>query len=152
MVLFHFGKAFRHGLASLLLGSMLANGAVAAGASSPSDAADALNEALHGGDEARVRSLLADDVLIYEAGGEERSRGEYAAHHLAADIAFMAKMERQVLSRRVYRFTDGAVVSTRSRLRGSYKGRAVDSVSTETVVMRRQEGAWKVVHVHWSSR
>ena len=36
-------------------------------------------------------------------------------------------------------------------MRGTYKGNGVDQVTTETMVLRRVGGAWKIVHIHWSS-
>jgi hypothetical protein len=34
---------------------------------------------------------------------------------------------------------------------GTYKGKAVDRLTTETMVLRRVGAAWKIVHIHWSS-
>jgi ketosteroid isomerase-like protein len=131
---------------------MSTNWALAATDGTPAEVAVALNKALGRGDEAAVHAVMAEDVLIYESGGVERSWAEYSKHHLAADIEYMSALERTVLSRKVYAFADGSVVATRSRLTGSYKGRTVDGVSTETLVLRLQEDGWKIVHIHWSSR
>jgi len=137
----------------LLVLGLLFSPLVQAGApKGPADVAARLSSALAQGDTAAVRGLLAKDVLIYEAGGEERSLQEYASHHLTADIGFMSSLQRVVLSQSVYQMGDGAVVATRTRLSGEYKGNTVDSRGTETLVMRhRDEGGWKIVHIHWSS-
>ncbi len=34
---------------------------------------------------------------------------------------------------------------------GTYKGKPVDRVMTETMLLRRVGRAWKIVHIHWSS-
>lgn len=60
---------------------------------------DAFLSALKAGDTSKAESLLADAVLIFEAGGAERSRSAYAAHHLSADAAF-ARLATETLSRR----------------------------------------------------
>jgi len=44
-----------------------------------------------------------------------------------------------------------AVVSTRSRLSGSFRDRELDLFSTETLVLKKADQGWKVRHIHWSS-
>jgi ketosteroid isomerase-like protein len=67
-------------------------------------------------------------------------------------MKFLAGMETELLSR--HEFTEGnmAVVTTLTRMRGMYRGKTVDNRSTETLVLNRIEGQWKIIHVHWSSR
>jgi len=36
-------------------------------------------------------------------------------------------------------------------LRGHYGNQDIDTVTTETLVMRKRHGGWQIVHVHWSS-
>lgn len=142
-----------------IVSSLLA--AVLATATAPARALDALDpvgtvNAFHGalqsGDEALAKSLLAPDVLIFESGDEERSRQEYAAHHLKADMQFMATVTVQVLSQQSGESGDLAWVSTRARFTGKNPARPLDLLSTETAVLRREGGAWRIRHVHWSSR
>lgn len=116
----------------------------------PAAAADLFGQALKAGNEAAVRSLLDENVLIFESGNVESSLAEYASHHMAADFAFMAGMEKEVLSRRVFADGDMAVVSTRYRMYGSYKGKDYDQVSSETLVMEKNAMGWKILHIHWS--
>jgi len=110
------------------------------------------SDALGNGDKSAVLDLLADDVLIYESGGVEASRDEYAGHHLPADMKFLAGMEKAVLSQKVFEHGDLAIITSLSSLKGSYHDKAIDSKSTETLVLRRTESGWKIVHIHWSSR
>lgn len=98
-----------------------------------------------------LRSVVAADVMIFESGGIESSLAEYERHHMPADMAFMKAMRREVLSRQVIDSGDSATVATRSRIHGVYKGREIDQTSTETLVMKRVNGEWKIVHIHWSS-
>ena len=49
---------------------------------------DAFHAALKRGDTIAAAALLVDDVLIFESGGVERTKAEYAARHLPADAAF----------------------------------------------------------------
>ena len=34
---------------------------------------------------------------------------------------------------------------------GTFKGKAIDRDTTETMILRRIGGEWKIVHIHWSS-
>src|SRR3546814_15052895 len=49
---------------------------------------DAFHAALDHGNEFDALALLADDVLIFESGGAERSKAEDASYHLAAAVTF----------------------------------------------------------------
>jgi len=44
-----------------------------------------------------------------------------------------------------------AWVASEGRATGTYKGKAIDSVTTESMVLRRSGAGWKIVHIHWSS-
>ncbi len=118
----------------------------------PAKVVDAFHAALAAGQIARAKALLAENALIFESGGAERGKAEYAAHHLAADAAF-AQAVPSVISTRSGQVVGGvAWIASEGRTTGSYKGKAVNNVSTETMVLRRMNGVWKIVHVHWSSR
>jgi ketosteroid isomerase-like protein len=114
-------------------------------------AVDAFHAALRRGDTAAALTLLADDALVFEEGGAERSKAEYAAQHLAADAEFSQAVPA-VTSRRSGR-SDGvtAWIASEARSTGTFRGRAVDRAVAETMVLRRAAGAWRIVHIHWSS-
>ncbi len=118
----------------------------------PVGTAEAFSAALATGDEATVKRLLAPDVLIYESGGQESSRDEYAAHHMKADMAYLAHLQSQVIERKQGTNGDLAWVATRTRITGTQKDKPVDLHSTETLVLRRDPEGWRIVHLQWSSR
>lgn len=120
-------------------------------AGSPAAVAAQLSHALSTGDEPAVRALLSPDVLIFESGGVESSLDEYASHHLPADVAFLADLNSENVSQSSGGDAASAWVATTTRLRGQFKGKDVDLDSTETLVMSNASGAWRIVHVHWSS-
>lgn len=112
---------------------------------------DAFHAALHRGDTRSASALLAGDALIFEEGGAERTKTEYAAHHLAADAAFS-----KVVSSSTVRRSGGSTgmlawIATEGRMTGTYKGRAVNRTTTETMLLRCVGRGWKIVHIHWSS-
>lgn len=122
-----------------------------AGARAAGSVVEAFHAALDRGDTKAAAALLTDDALIYESGGVERGKAEYAAHHLAADAAFAKAMTR-VVNRRAGR-ADGntAWIASESTTKGSFKDKPINSVSTETMILRRDRSGWRIAHVHWSS-
>ena len=132
-------------------GSAPAAPQVAAVLREPAAAVDAFHAALARGDTAAASALLASDALIYESGRAERSKAEYAAHHLAADAAF-ASATRRILTRRSGQVAgDLAWVATETKTAGTYKAKPINSTGTETMLLRRERPGWRIVHVHWSS-
>jgi hypothetical protein len=113
--------------------------------------ADAFNDAIARGDSAAARALLMPGVLIFESGDAEGSADEYSRHHLPSDIEFMAGMKIERLSRNSGGDQRTSWVATKSRMRGHYKGKAVDLDSTETLVLTLTSVGWRIAHIHWSS-
>jgi ketosteroid isomerase-like protein len=106
---------------------------------------------LHRGNAGAAAALMADDALIFEAGGAERSKAEYQASHLAADIEFSRAVSSVVTRRGGASTGTLAWVASEGEITGTYKGKPVAELTTETMVLRRDGGAWKIVHIHWSS-
>jgi uncharacterized protein (TIGR02246 family) len=113
---------------------------------------DAFSAALQAGDLERVRALLADDVLVLESGGAERSKDEYFASHAAADAAFLRDAHVQVTHRSARVDGGMAWVGTESEMHVSKDGVALTLLGTETMVLARAADGWRIVHIHWSSR
>ena len=112
---------------------------------------DSFHKALTDGDTERAMSLLADDVLIYESGYAETSKAEYASHHLEADMAFLKGVKQSVSARAAQASGDVAWVTSQGETTGTFKDKAIDSASTETMVLRLIDRQWKIIHIHWSS-
>lgn len=125
--------------------------AVAPAARPAATVVDAFHDALRRGDTSAAQSQLAANALIYEAGGVERGKQEYASHHLGADAAFAQAVPSTISRRAGEAVGNIAWIATEGRTIGTYKDKPVDRVTTETMVLRRQGGAWKIVHIHWSS-
>ncbi len=126
--------------------------AVSAPKDGPVFALNSFHAALNSGDKQTVIAALSPDVLIFESGGAERSRAEYASHHMKSDMAFLAQMEHDEISQNASEQGDTAWIVTESRIYGRYKDKDIDIVSTETAVLKRGADGWKIVHLHWSSR
>lgn len=120
----------------------------------PETAADVVNAfhtALKRGDTNAALKLMSEDAVIFESGGVERNRAEYEAHHLKADAAFSAATSRTPVSQVVA--TDGNLASVMSveNVAGTFRGRPINSRSVETMVLRKTDGQWRIIHIHWSS-
>ena len=114
-------------------------------------AAAAFHSALEAGDRAAALALLLPEVTVFESGGAELSRDDYAAHHLGADIEFVRATSEEVLARDVIAGSGMAVVTTRSRTTGTFRDKPIDLDGAETLVMRQTDDGWRIAHVHWSS-
>ena len=117
----------------------------------PEAVVDAYGAALRANDATALRALLAPDVIIAEGGGAERSVEEYAGHHMPADMAFTAAVDFSLKKRDLIENADLATVVSESQIHGTYKGENVHSRMMETMVLRREDDGWRIVHIHWSS-
>lgn len=108
------------------------------------------HKALDTGDKELARQLLADDVQIYEGGRVERSADEYAHHHMLADMKYSKAMTTKTIEHQVRVMGSTAVSMSRSQTKGTYKGKDRDYEGMETMVLEKQGGDWKIVHIHWS--
>lgn len=108
--------------------------------------------ALAAGDSTAALEYLHPDLVVYE-GGHAESLAEYRAGHLAADMEFAAAVESRMLEQGLVFRPDMALWVSESESKGEFRGRAIDSHGTETIVLIPTEDAgWKILHVHWSSR
>ena len=134
---------------TLLILSLLASFTFA---SEPKDVLASFYTSLATGDKVKATELLAPEVTIYESGYVERSRADYAGHHLPEDIAFSKTSTRTVLqqSQRI----DGnlAVIWSETETKAKLKGKDVQIFGTETALLQKIDENWHIVHVHWSSR
>ena len=114
-------------------------------------ALEGFNAALKAGDTERALSWLAPDLLVFESGGAERSKAEYAEHHLAQDMAFLKGATVELLRRQVHENGDLNWIVSEFRIRTTAKDRDIDLRSIETAILKRTPAGWRIAHLHWSS-
>ncbi len=112
---------------------------------------DRFHAALSKGDGTAALALLGDDALIYESGDAELSKAEYRSAHLAADMEYSRAATEVTTARSGHASGTFAWIASQGRTNGSFRGKPVDRKTTETMVLRRIAGQWRIVHVHWSS-
>ncbi len=121
-------------------------------ASGPTKTVEAFHAALAAGDKEGALGQLAEGVVIVESGGAEMSRDEYASHHMDGDMEFVKATDREILDQSETSSGEIAWVLTRSKTSGSYKERDIDSRGVETMLLKKGDAGWRIVHIHWSSR
>jgi len=67
-------------------------------------------------------------------------------------MKFLSGITKETISEKVFTQDDLAIITSLSRLTGTYRDKAIDSKSTETPVLERKDNTWKIAHIHWSSR
>jgi ketosteroid isomerase-like protein len=112
---------------------------------------DSFHAALKRGDGKAALALLDDNLVVFESGGAELSKAEYQAKHLDADMEFVKAIDESLTRRSGHVEGDLAWIETQGRTSGSFHGKKVDRATTETMILKREGGAWKIVHIHWSS-
>lgn len=115
------------------------------------DVVNGFHAALKQGQTDAALAMMAEDVVIFESGGVESSCAEYAAHHLEADAAFSAGTSRTPVSELVTVEGNLATVMRVEMVTGAFKERPINSRSVETMLLRKTDGKWRIVHIHWSS-
>ena len=138
--------------ARVLLATALLATSASSLAASPKETLAAFHAALSSGDKAKATSLLAPEVAIYEAGHVERSREEYAGHHLAGDMEFAKNATRKVLKQTERIDGKTAILWEETETTGTARGKPVHAFGTETAILEKNGDNWTIVHVHWSSR
>lgn len=114
------------------------------------DALAAFHAALVAGDRAKALEQLAPTVTIYEGGYVERSRDEYASHHLGSDMQFAGKSTRKVLQQAERLSGNTAIIWQETETTAPSLGKPVRG--TETAILEKNGANWSIVHIHWSSR
>jgi ketosteroid isomerase-like protein len=115
-------------------------------------AVDAFHAALKKGDKTAALTMLDDSVEIFEQGAVERSKTEYTAEHLDADIAFSGATKATRTNRGGAILGNLAYITSENKITGTFKGKPVKTISIETMVLHKAGTAWKILHIHWSSR
>ena len=120
--------------------------------SAPGSVWDGFHAAIVKADQSAAASALAADVQIFESGFVERSRDEYLSHHFDEDAKFAKGLTRKVNKRGEQVAGNMALIMEESETSGTYEGKPVKLIGTETAVLRLTGDKWQIVHIHWSSR
>lgn len=145
-------RALGAALTLLFVTGVAAHGETSPAVAEAEAALDAFHAALEGGDRDGALARLDPAVVIFESGGAELSRDEYASHHLAGDIEFLAATATERMDRRSGASGDLVWLLTRTKTSGAFRDKEVSVRGVETALLSRGEDGWRIVHLHWSSR
>jgi ketosteroid isomerase-like protein len=110
-----------------------------------------LHTAVTTGNAAAAMAVVAADAVFLEAGSVE-TRAQYEKDHLPADIEFEKSVPIKRGELRVVVSGDAAWSTCSYELKGTFQGRAIDSIGTEMMILSRTAGGWQIRAVSWSSR
>lgn len=98
---------------------------------------------------AGASEVLHDDVNILEGSGSE-TKEEYLSHHFHSDGRFLSAMTRELVSEKITIEGNVAWVTSLTKMTGTYNGREIDRTSLELAVLKKENGEWKIIALHWS--
>tara|TARA_R110001599_G_scaffold1889_4_gene9769 strand:- start:208952 stop:209389 length:438 start_codon:yes stop_codon:yes gene_type:complete len=110
-----------------------------------------LETAIVNNDAELAGNILHDDVTILEGGGME-TKEQYLSHHFHSDGKFLSAMNREEESQEISVEGNMAWVTSKTKMTGTYSGREIDLSSLELAVLKKENGMWRVIALHWSSR
>ena len=115
-------------------------------------AVDAYHQAFERKDTAALEKLFHPDLLVFEGGGVDRGAKAYLEHHLGPELKELKSwtntgMEIQVqvegaMAYATCAFTYEAAFTNGKMSRGK---------ATESLVLVKADGGWRIRHLHWSS-
>lgn len=144
-------------LAAALAAAPLAAQTDARGAkpTTPTEVASAYLDTMDTADLDQAESLFAKESSIFEAGGVEGTWKHYREHHIGPELAEFSSFKTTQGKPEEELSADGsmAMVAWPIEYRIVLKdGKTVESKGTVTFVLVRESGAYKIRHMHWSSR
>ena len=113
-------------------------------------ALEAYNRALVGKDLATLKGLLAPDVVLYEHSVRNIGLDDVWENHLRPEITAFEGTKAEFTDVRVWVSNDLALVTRQYAITATMSGRAIDARGNETMGWALRDGAWKVVHIHYS--
>lgn len=118
----------------------------------PAETVDAFHAALKKKDTAAALSLLDRGLVVYEFGLVDATVEAYAFRHLPFDMDVAVATQWKLDTRHVGGSGDERWVLSTYRVTGKQSdGTPIDQTTLETAILRRVAGAFRIVHLHWST-
>ena len=117
----------------------------------PADAVNNFHSALREGNHELIIKLLDPRVVVYEEGVPELSFSDYALYHLKADMEFAKSTTRRIIHTRVLEGQEYFAVLNYGTIKGVFQKAKVDQHFSETMLLKRNNGNWRITHIHWSN-
>lgn len=121
----------------------------------PVDVTRSYFEAMDRKDLNAAEALFAESSSIFETGGEEGDWAHYRDHHIGAELDAFVRFETRLGEPETESSADGTMAFVAWPIEYHIElkdGRTIDSRGTVTFVLVREEGGFRIRHLHWSSR
>lgn len=111
-------------------------------------------DAVQRGDVAALDTLWSSepDVMIVEGAGADIGWARYRDHHLRPELEAFTGLQYSYDQVRTHVVDDVAWATFDYSLRGTLKDREIDIAGKGTMILRRTDGDWRIVHSHTSGR
>lgn len=113
-------------------------------------AVESYNRALVGKDLAALKALLAPDIVLYEHSVRNIGLDDVWENHLRPEVAAFEGTKADFTDVRVWASNDLALVTRQYAITATMNGRPIDARGNETMGWVLRDGAWKLVHIHYS--
>jgi ketosteroid isomerase-like protein len=113
-------------------------------------AVESYNRAFVGKDLPALKALLASDIVLYEHSVRNIGLDDVWEHHLRPEVSAFEGTKADFTDMRVWVANDLAVVTRQYAIAATMNGRPIDARGNETMGWALRDGAWKVVHIHYS--
>jgi ketosteroid isomerase-like protein len=113
-------------------------------------AVERYNTALTTKDLASLKALLAEDVILYEHSVRNIGLADVWENHLRPEVEAFQDTKAEFTDLRVWVSGGVALVTRQYAIKATMNGRPIDARGNETMGWALRDGAWKVVHIHYS--
>ena len=113
---------------------------------------DRFLSALSAGDLDRAAAELDPELVVLEGGNAEFSKEQYLSLHAKLDAEFLKSATVDTGYRRARVEGDLAWVASLTEVQSEHDGKPITIDGAESMVLKRSESGWRIVHIHWSSR
>lgn len=110
----------------------------------------AYDQAIAKKDVETVRTLLAPEILLYEHSVRNDGAKDAFENHLKEEMLEADGLQLSFSDIRVTANSGLALVTRQYQVKGTFQGKAVDSIGNETQVWKQTDGQWKIIHIHYS--
>lgn len=108
--------------------------------------------ALAAGEIERAAAELDPELVVLEGGNAEFSKEQYLSLHAKLDAEFLKTATVETGYRRARVEGDLAWVASLTEVQSEHDGKPITIDGAESMVLKRGESGWRIVHIHWSSR
>jgi ketosteroid isomerase-like protein len=113
-------------------------------------AVESYNRAFVGKDLPGLKALLAPDIVLYEHSVKNIGLDDVWDNHLKPEVSAFEGTKAEFSDVRVWATSEMALVTRLYAITATMNGRVIDAKGNETMTWVRRDGAWKVVHIHYS--